>query len=246
MQALNGKAWNFDSQFLFLKPWSEETDFLKDNFNRVQLWVQVWNIPNHWLSKKIGFKFKKLLCDVIDGLVPESGSKKVRHMKILAEFNLERPLLGGTKIKYQDQEVWVKFKYENIAKFFFYCGKVGHSERICIGRKGHTKAGKLAKGQYWLKEESVKASPKLTSVIDKEKLDWDGVGDQNAGNYRHDRGKLGIVATNVPPINIDIGLDGKVGVNAVEDKVSEQEMGEKEVNQDIDGGSEIEKITSEW
>lgn len=35
-------------------------------------------------------------------------------------------------------------------------------------------------------------------------------------------------------------------MNAVEDKVSEQEMGEEEVNQDIDGGSEIEKITSEW
>lgn len=81
---------------------------------------------------------------------------------------------------------------------FFYCGKVGHSERICTRRKGDAKAGKLAKGQYWLKAESVKPGPKLTSVINKEKLDWDGVGDQNAGNYRHGRGKLGMVAINVP------------------------------------------------
>lgn len=70
--------------------------------------------------------------------------------------------------------------------------------------------------------------------------------DQNAKNYRNDRGKLGMVATNVPPINIDIGLDGKVGMNAVEGKVSEQEMREEEVNQDTNGRSEIEKSSREW
>lgn len=70
--------------------------------------------------------------------------------------------------------------------------------------------------------------------------------DQNAKNYRNDRGKLGMVATNVPPINIDIGLDGKVGMNAVEGKVSEQERREEEVNQDTDGRSEIKQRAREW
>lgn len=72
--------------------------------------------------------------------------------------------------------MWVKFKYENIVMFFFYCGRVRHPEIICTRRKGDAKAGKLAKGQYgdWLKAEAVKAGPKLTSVncvTDKKKLD---------------------------------------------------------------------------
>lgn len=84
---------------------------------------------------------------MIDILVLESGSKKGKHLKIIAEVNLES-ITKRTKIKYQDQEVWVNFKYENIAMFFFYCGRVRHPEIICTGRKGDAKAGKLAKGQY--------------------------------------------------------------------------------------------------
>lgn len=42
-----GKAWTFDSQFLILKLWSEELNFQKEAFNRVHIWIQVWNLPNH-------------------------------------------------------------------------------------------------------------------------------------------------------------------------------------------------------
>lgn len=109
---------------------------------------------------------------------------------------------------------------------------IRHSKRICTGRKGDAKAGKHAEGHYGnlLKAEGVKADPKLTSVIDKKKFDWDEVVDQNTRNYRNDRGMLGIVATNVPPINVDIGLDSKVRMNADEDKISEQESEKKEVS----------------
>lgn len=88
-------------------------------------------------------------------LIPESGSKKGIYLKILAEIDLAMPLLKGSKLKFNGKELWVDFKYENLAMFYFYCGRVGHQERNCWVRKGDTNSGTILKGQYgdWLKAD---------------------------------------------------------------------------------------------
>lgn len=83
------------------------------------------------MSKEIGFKFKNVFGNAVDVVIPESESKKGIHFKILAEIDLNRPLMRGTKLKYSEHEVRVDFKYENLALFCFYCGRVGYSERNC-------------------------------------------------------------------------------------------------------------------
>lgn len=107
------------------------------------------------MSKKTGFKLKNLFCDVLDVLIPESGSKKGRHLKLLVEINLDRPLLICIKMKCNKQEVSVDFKYENIAMFCFYCGKVGYSDRNCSARKYDEKERNLVEDQYgeWLRAD---------------------------------------------------------------------------------------------
>lgn len=46
-----------------------------------------------------------------------------------------------------------------MAIFCYYCGKVGHSERLCQGRKSDVITGKLLEGQYgdWMKADSVRS-----------------------------------------------------------------------------------------
>lgn len=63
---LNGKTWTFDAEFLILKPWTKELDILNETFNRIQVWIQIWNLPTHWISKETGLKFKNLFCDISD------------------------------------------------------------------------------------------------------------------------------------------------------------------------------------
>lgn len=156
MKVLHGKAWNFDSQFIILKPWNEDTDFRKESFNRLPLWIQAWNLPNHWISKETGFKFKNVFSNVLDVLTPESGSKQGRHMKVLTKVDISRALLRGTKGQYNGREVWVDFRYENMALFCFYCGQVGHSEKTCACRQPDAREGKLLEGQYgdWLRADT--------------------------------------------------------------------------------------------
>ena len=69
-------------------------------------------------------------------------------MKILVEVNLDQPPLRRTKLKCEGQEVWVDFRYEGLAMFYFYCGKVGHSERDCICRQRDIIERSFKEGQY--------------------------------------------------------------------------------------------------
>lgn len=48
---------------------------------------------------------------------------------------------------HDDQVVWVKFKYENLAMFCFYCEKVGHAERNCSNKKNYALTGDILDGQ---------------------------------------------------------------------------------------------------
>lgn len=43
----------------------------------MQLWVQVWNLPNHWLFNATGFKFEKIFGEVTDVLFQRVDLKKV-------------------------------------------------------------------------------------------------------------------------------------------------------------------------
>lgn len=146
MKILNGIAWSFDSQYLVLKTWTDNTDPRTESFNTIHLWIQVWNLPNPWISKDTGFRFRNLFSEVIDVMVPESGSKKGRYISILAEVDLNKSLLRGTKIRFQGQTVWVEFKYEKLVSFCFNCGRVGRLERSCLVRTGDAKAGQLREG----------------------------------------------------------------------------------------------------
>lgn len=131
-------------------------DYLTEKYDRISLWIQVWNIPPHWLSKDLGFWFCKILGKVVDVLIPEDGSKRGRHLKILVEINLENPLLRGAKLQLDGKTVWVEFRYEKLVFFCYYCGKVGHSEKSCSYRYQDTLNNKVQEGQYgdWLHAES--------------------------------------------------------------------------------------------
>lgn len=103
-------------------------------------------------------------------MIPESGSKQGMHLKILAEIDLNRPLLSGTKVKCSNQEAWVDFKYENMGLFYFYCGLVGHVERSCW--EGDAKKGQILEDQYgeWLRaDQRMRALNSATKNLRKEK-----------------------------------------------------------------------------
>lgn len=95
LKVLHGKIWTFENQYLILREWKEEMLTKGDSFQMVDLWIQIWNLPHHWVCSKAGLKIGKMFTAVNDVLMLETGSVKGRHIKILASIDLDKPLIRG-------------------------------------------------------------------------------------------------------------------------------------------------------
>ncbi|CAA0840589.1 Unknown protein, partial [Striga hermonthica] len=152
-RVLTGKTWSFDGQYLLLKEWNPTEEGRTEEADTIQLWVQIWDLPLHWVSAEIGLKVGKLFKEVLDVVVPDMGVYGGRLVKILVELNLKDPILRGTHIRLGGEAKWVHFKYENLLTFCYYCGRIGHADRNCAIKKEDIKKNSLNIGQFgeWLR-----------------------------------------------------------------------------------------------
>ncbi|CAA0831099.1 Unknown protein, partial [Striga hermonthica] len=150
---LEGKTWNFDGQYLLLKPWNSENNEFSEEDEIIKIWVQILNLPLHWLSADTGVKLGRMLGKVLDVQVPGIGNYHGQNMNILVQLPLSEPILRGTFIKMGEDNKWVDFRYENIQSFCFYCGIIGHSDRSCVKKNTDIDNNELQLGQYgeWLR-----------------------------------------------------------------------------------------------
>ncbi|KAK6152882.1 hypothetical protein DH2020_012521 [Rehmannia glutinosa] len=153
VRVLKGRTRSFNNQYLILREWEENILENIDFFKTVELWIQVWKLPYHWIGLESGRKIGKKFDNCVDVVVPETCSSKGRYLKILVELNLDKPLLRGTNIRLGTKIIWVDFRYENLQSFCFYCGWVGHIKRGCQARREDIKTDKLIEGQFgeWLR-----------------------------------------------------------------------------------------------
>lgn len=99
------------------------------------MWIQVWNVPIHWMSLESRKKIGTLLGQVRDVMLVEAGGREGRHVKVLVDLDLTKPLIRGTTLKYKQSKCWIEFKYEKLPLFCFYCGTIGNNEKMCGQRR---------------------------------------------------------------------------------------------------------------
>lgn len=133
-RVLEKRLWTFDNQLLVIHPWRKGLDYALDAFCSSLMWVQAWQIPVQWLSMDTSWKLGRVFSQCNKVVIPENGSSEGRFAKLLVEMDLTKPLIRGTKLRCKGDETWIEFKYKNIPLFCFYCGKLGHGDRLC-GRK---------------------------------------------------------------------------------------------------------------
>lgn len=150
---LQSRLWFFDNQVLVLHPWSAQLQGNAPAFTISPVWVQVWKVPLHWISVETDRKIGQLLRNTLNVLISDGGTREGRHFKILVELDLTKPLARGTKLQYQQEETWIQFKYEQLLSFCYYCGCIGHIERICGIRLDDLNENRLKKDQFgpWLR-----------------------------------------------------------------------------------------------
>ena len=111
-RVVNGGPWILDNQLIVLSKWYEGIEDDPDAFRMTPLWVQMWNLPVHWLSKEVGKKIgKTVFRGVKKAIIPQAGGKEGRHLKVHIVIDTYRPLPRGTTVKMNDSLKWIKFRY---------------------------------------------------------------------------------------------------------------------------------------
>lgn len=122
---MNKRPWIFDGQPLVLRKWEAGLEEDDEALSRSVIWVQMWNVPLHWVTKEVGRKLGSIFSSVEDVIIPQGGGKDGKHIKALVEIDLNVPLLRGVMVKYRDMKRWIEFKYEKCPDFCFCCGLIG-------------------------------------------------------------------------------------------------------------------------
>jgi hypothetical protein len=117
-------------------------------FNRLKVWVRIINLPFGYMNKKWG----TLIAGPIgcEGSVPSvdcdaSGRCWGSFMRARVELNVDEPLRRGVTIFSQRRNAtdWFDVQYENLPRFCFSCGLIGHSSTECKNPGERDVDGKL-------------------------------------------------------------------------------------------------------
>lgn len=156
---LNGGPWILDNQLLTLRSWYEGIEEDPEAFRYAPFWIQVWNLPIHWISQNVGRKIGSVFEEVKEVIIPQSGGKEGKHMKLLVMVDTSKPLMRGTTVKMEGITKWAKFRYERCPDFCYRCGRIGHSDKTCQGRDRWQQEHQGNQYGPWMRAFTGKRSP---------------------------------------------------------------------------------------
>lgn len=177
-RVLNDGPWTFNNQALMVKR-LELGERLSDiKLSELYIWVQVYELPVGFNSEFILKSIGNYIGNYIQSDPKNFQSIWRQCLRIKVALNVFKPLKSQMRIKKSGGDwMWIKFKYERLPSFCFYCGIIGHSEKFCEAL--FDKPGEKESRRY---DASLRAAVKNQSSIRKNQ--WlrssDG-GKQDAG-----------------------------------------------------------------
>jgi hypothetical protein len=128
---LLGNPWIFRNSWLIVKAWNIQTDPTVEDFTQAPVWIQLWGLPPHCKTKKMGESIGNLLGKVEASEFYEYPGKKM-IIKIKVAINVLQPIQSGILIgNHKDGTTWIDFRYERLPQVCFQCGILGHMEQLC-------------------------------------------------------------------------------------------------------------------
>ncbi|KAL3518801.1 hypothetical protein ACH5RR_021390 [Cinchona calisaya] len=121
-------------------------------------------------------------------VVSQVGDKEGKHIKLLVEVDITKPLLRGTMDRLEGELRWPNFTYERLPDFCYQCGIIGHFEKSCVQRSTRTSHSDRPQYGSWLKANMGSklldaAGGTLTNLIEGSKKAADSEGNgTNTGN----------------------------------------------------------------
>lgn len=111
----------------------------KISFDTKLFWVQLHNLPIHYMKHSygelIGSSIGKIMDIDVD--INDTGWGSLLHVWL--ELSLMKPLARGCKISITGEDSWIPVRYEKLSKFCFGCEQILHEEGGCIWKENSPK-----------------------------------------------------------------------------------------------------------
>ncbi|KAL0015519.1 hypothetical protein SO802_002588 [Lithocarpus litseifolius] len=173
------------------KQWKKGMTVENLRMEYASLCVQIWGVPLDMLSSQVAFEIGNRL-----GIVEEVERRQRQDelnffMWVRVAFPIAKPLTCGAYIVDLDgARTWVKFKYERLPLFCFYCGFLRHDLKHCAKHFEAQKSGEGVEYQYgeWLKDNGGRS--RSPSKRDMGKTEAGGAMDEFEDLLRQNENKL--------------------------------------------------------
>jgi hypothetical protein len=131
-RVLDGPPWVVGKNAVLLNDFNVDQKPDEMTFNKLKLWVRILNLPFGYMHKRSG--------SVIASSIGGQGSVPVvdcdatgrcwgSYMRVWVEIDINKPLQRGVTVFSQRHNMsdWFELRYENLPRYCFSCGLIGHS-----------------------------------------------------------------------------------------------------------------------
>ncbi|TXG71426.1 hypothetical protein EZV62_000005 [Acer yangbiense] len=163
--------WYFEKSLIVLEKPEGRGSISQLKFNKVELWIQIHDVPIICMNKRTAKWMAEQIGRVIE--IPfESKDCWGKFLKVKVQIDITKPLKRWLHLKLDKSNdiVMVSLKYERLPEFCYVCGRIGHANKECSDVEAKIKAlkGVSTKFGSWMR----------ASVLNRQKMRFDqnGVG----------------------------------------------------------------------
>ena len=153
-RVLLGEPWSYDKYLIAFQRVGDGIAVEDLQFNRVDFWVQIHNLPILCMKKSVAETLGKSIGEVIRTQVHDEDSGSGRGLRVRVKVDITKPLNRGRRIGLsRGGEGWVSFQYERLPNFCYWCGIPTHGEKDCEVWLNTSEAEKEKEPEYgiWLR-----------------------------------------------------------------------------------------------
>ncbi|MBA0810884.1 hypothetical protein Gohar_002835, partial [Gossypium harknessii] len=100
----------------------------------VPLWVQIHDVPVGLFSKSLAIQLGNFIGVFLEYDGSNLGKENSNYMRIRVQIDVRKPLRRKKQAMSYGIGSYVKFKYERLSLFCFFCGRLGHNDSYCEAR----------------------------------------------------------------------------------------------------------------
>ncbi|KAL5759511.1 hypothetical protein ACOSQ2_018349 [Xanthoceras sorbifolium] len=144
--------WHFDHNLIVLEKPEGVGAISKMNFDKLEIWVQVYNIPLMCMNRGMARLIAEQIGEVVE-IPGESKDCRGRFLRVKVQIDISRSLKRVVRMDVDGDLIVALLKYERLPEFCFACGKIGHGMRDCTDDEARTEAleGAATKFGSWMR-----------------------------------------------------------------------------------------------